>query len=176
MQPGKTIAGHKADAKDGFWTRYVTHMQAQGVKPPVVRWYVIRAEHYIRSVAQQRLEDHTPQDVTTYLEKRGRRGGMTDWQYRPAVEAIQQVLLSAEVAWAQQFDWSYWQASARTLPATHPTMAREVTPTPPTENTASTPTQSERTVRRRDTQVAWRQALIAEIRPEAIPSALKRPI
>jgi integron integrase len=164
MQPSKAIAGHKADAKDGFWTRYVTHMQAQGVKPTVVRWYVIRAEHYIRSVAQQRLEDHTPQDVTTYLEKLGRRGGMTDWQYRQAVEAIQQVLLIAEVAWAQQFDWSYWQASARTLPATHPTIAREVTPTPPMDNTASTQTQSERPVIRRDTQVAWRQALIAEIR------------
>jgi site-specific recombinase XerC len=139
-------------------------MQAQGVKPTVVRWYVIRAEHYIRSVAHQRLEDHTPQDVTMYLEKLGRRGSMTDWQYRQAVEAIQQVLLIAEVAWAQQFDWSYWQASARTLSATHPTIAREVTPTPPTATTTSTQTQSERSVIRRDPQVAWRQALIAEIR------------
>ena len=164
MPPSKAIAGHKADAKDGLWTRYVTHRQAQGVKPTVVLWYVIRAEHSIRSVAQQRLEDHTPQDVTTYLEKLGRSGGMTDWQYRQAVEAIPQVLLLADVAWAPQFAWSSWQASARTLPATHPTMAREVTPTPPTENTASTQTQSERPVIRRDPQVAWRQALIAAIR------------
>ena len=149
MQPRKAIAGHRADAQDGLWTRYVTHTQAQGVTPTVVRWYVIRAEQYIRSVAQQRLEDHTPQDVTTYLEQLGRRGGMTDWQYRQTVEAIQQGFRIAEVAWALQFDWAYWKASARTLPTTHPTIAREVAPTTPTEHTASTQTQSERPVTRR---------------------------
>ena len=31
-----------------------------------------------------------------------------------------------DVAWAQHFDWAYWKVSARTLPVTHPTSAREV--------------------------------------------------
>jgi hypothetical protein len=40
----------------------------------------LRAAHYIRRVAPRRLEDHTPQDVTMYLETLGRNGGITDWQ------------------------------------------------------------------------------------------------
>jgi hypothetical protein len=65
MPPRKAIAGHNADPQGSFWTRYVSHMQAQGVKSTVVRWYVIRAEHYLRSVAQQSLEEHMPQRFLT---------------------------------------------------------------------------------------------------------------
>ena len=70
----------------------MARIQAQGVKPTIVRWYVIRAEHYLRALSHQRLADHTPQDVTDYLEKLGRTGRMTDWQYRQTVDAIQQVV------------------------------------------------------------------------------------
>ena len=104
MQPIDGISGRKADTHSDFWDRYVAHMQAQGTKPTVVRWYVIRAEQYLRTMSHQRLADHTPQDVTTYLEVLGRRQSMTDWQYRQTVEAIQQLLLLAEIAWAHQFD------------------------------------------------------------------------
>ena len=61
MPPRKAIAGHNADPQNDCWTRYVSHMQAQGVKPTVLRWDVIRAEHYLRSVAQQRFEGHMQQ-------------------------------------------------------------------------------------------------------------------
>jgi len=125
---------------------------------------VIRAEQYIRTVSHQRLADHTPQDVTNDLEKLGRGGRMTDWQYRQTVEAIQQVLLIAEVAWAQHCDWAYWKASARTLPANHPTIAREVAPTSRTGDAEPTQTHSGRPVAGRDTPTAWRQELVAEIR------------
>jgi hypothetical protein len=147
-----------------LWERYVAHLQAQGVKPTVIRWYVIRADHYIRTVAHQGLAEHTPQDVTDYLENLGRTGRLTDWQYRQTVEAIQNVLHIAEVAWAQQFDWAYWKASTRTLPANHPTIAREVAPTTPTGDEASTQRHGGRPVTRRDPQAVWRQKLIAEIR------------
>jgi hypothetical protein len=163
-QPSQAIAGHKADAQDGLWTRDVTPMPAQGVQPTVGRWEVRRAAHSSRSVAPPRLEDHPPQDVTTSLETLGSSGGMTAWHSRQAVEAIPQVVLSAAGAWAQPFAWSSWQASARPWPATPPTMAREGTPTPPTAHTAATQTQSARPVRRRDTQGAGRQAGSAAMR------------
>ncbi len=86
---------------------YGVRQSLQGVAPTAVRWSGIRAEHYIRTVAHQRLADHTPQEVTDDLEKLGRSGRMADWQYRQTVEAIQQVLRIAEVAWAQQCDWAY---------------------------------------------------------------------
>ena len=161
MQPIEASAGRTPETNRTFWDRYVAHMQAQGVKPTVVRWYVIRAEQYIRTVSQQRLADHTPQDVTVYLEKLGRSRSLTDWHYRQTVEAIRQVLLLAKVAWAQQFDWAYWKASARTLPGNHPTLAREVAPTTRMGNEAPTQTPNGRPVTgHHDLQAAWRSGRV----------------
>ena len=57
-----------------FWDRYVAGLRAKQVKPTAVRWYVIRAEHYLQAMSHKRLAAHTPQDVTDYLEKLGRIG------------------------------------------------------------------------------------------------------
>lgn len=113
---------------DGFWDRYIASLRAKQVKPTAVRWYVIRAEHYLQAMSSKRLAEHTPQDVTHYLEKLGRIDRMTDWQYGQAVDAIQNLFVIGEVAWVQQFDWAYWKAAARTLPVNHPTIARETVP------------------------------------------------
>ena len=164
MQPVEAVSSHPTDGNNDFWDRYVARIQTQGVKPTIVRWYVIRAEHYLRTVTHQRLADHTPQDVIHYLEKLGRTVRMTDWQYRQTVEAIQQVLCVADVAWAPQFDWAYWKASARTLPANHPTIAREVAPTTLMGNEELPRTHGGYPAAGRDTQATWRQALIAEVR------------
>jgi integron integrase len=164
MQPVEVVSSHTTDGTHDFWDRYVARIQAQGVKPTIVRWYVIRAEHYLRTVAHQRLADHTPQDVTHYLEKLGRTGRMTDWQYRQTVEAIQQALCIAEVAWAQQFDWAYWKASARTLPAHHPTIAREGAPTTLMGHEEPSRAHSGDPEAGHGTQATWRQPLLAEIR------------
>jgi integron integrase len=164
MQPVEAVSSHPTDGNNDFWDRYVARIQTQGVKPTIVRWYVIRAEHYLRTVTHQRLADHTPQDVIHYLEKLGRTGRLTDWQYRQTVEAIQQALCVADVAWAPQLDWAYWKASARTLPANHPTMAREVAPTMLMGNEELPRTHGGYPAAGRDTQATWRQALIAEVR------------
>jgi hypothetical protein len=90
-----------------------------------VRWDVLRAEQYLRTVAPKPLAEPTPQDVPAYWEPLGRESHMTDWQSRQTVQVIQHLLRLREAAWTQQFDWDYWQASARTLPINHPTIARE---------------------------------------------------
>ena len=128
MQPTDAIPNPWCSPSDGFWDRYVTSLRAKQVKPTAVRWHVIRAEHYLQAMSHKRLAEHTPQDVTDYLEKLGRIGRMTDWQYGQTVDAIQHLCLMGEVAWAPQFDWAYWKASARTLTVHHPTIARETTP------------------------------------------------
>src|SRR5215813_13087892 len=81
MQPTKATSGSSHDPSDGFWDRYAARLRAQGVKPTAVRWYVIRAEQYLQAIAHKRLPEHTPQDVTDYLEKLGRIGRMAAWQY-----------------------------------------------------------------------------------------------
>lgn len=164
MQPVAIVSRPTPDGTHDFWDRYVARLQTQGRKPTIVRWYVIRAEHYLRTAAQPRLADHTPQDVTQYLEQMGRTGRLTDWQYRQTVEAIQQALCLADVAWAPHFDWAYWKASARTLPAHHPPMAREVAPPTRVGHEAPPRTPSGAPAAGRDTQTTWRQTLRAEIR------------
>ena len=79
MQPTNAMSGHMDDTSKGLWDRYVANIRAQGVKPTAVRWYVIRAEQYLRTVAPKPLAAHTPQDVTAYLETLGRGSTMTDW-------------------------------------------------------------------------------------------------
>ena len=142
----------------------MARIQALGIKPTIVRWYVIRTEPSLRTVTHQQLADHTPQDVTAYLEKLGRPGRMTDWQYRQTVEAIQQALCLAGVVWAPQFDWAYWKASARTLPASHPTIAREVPPPTRIGHEEPLRTHGGDPAAGRDTPAPWRQRLLAEMR------------
>ena len=69
MRPVEIRSNHVSAGSDDFWDRYVAHVQAQGVPPAVVRWYVIRTEHSIRAVAHAQLAEHTPQDVTQYGPK-----------------------------------------------------------------------------------------------------------
>ena len=101
MQPTNATSSHIDDTRKGVWDRYVANIRAQGVKPTAVRWYVIRAEQYLRTVAPKPLAEHTPQDVTTYLETLGRESHMTDWQYRQTVQAIQHLLRLSEAAWTR---------------------------------------------------------------------------
>ena len=89
MQLTDTTPRSPGGTRDGFWDRYVAHIRAKGVPSTAVRWYVIRAEHYLQAFVHKRLADHTPQDVTDYLEKLGRIGSIADWQYRQTVDALQ---------------------------------------------------------------------------------------
>jgi hypothetical protein len=89
MQPTIATPGPSRYPSDGFWDRYAARLRAQEVKPTALRWYVIRAEQYLQAVSQQRLTEHTPQEVTDYLEKLGRRSRMAAWHYGQTVEAIQ---------------------------------------------------------------------------------------
>jgi integron integrase len=164
MQPTNATSGPMDDTRKGLWDRYVANIRAQGVKPIAVRWYVIRAEQYLRTVAPKPLAEHTPQDVTAYLETVGRGSNMPDWQYRQTVQAIQHLLRLSEAAWTQQFDWDYWQASARPLPSNHPTIAREGATGTGEGNRQSQQPGTIRLAKVRQTHAAWCDALIAEIR------------
>src|SRR5215510_2514119 len=94
MPPTNATSGSSHNPSDGFWDRYAARLRAQEVKPTAIRWYVIRAEQYLQAVSQKRLTEHTPQDVTDYLEKLGRIGRMTEWQYCQTVDAIQKGVCS----------------------------------------------------------------------------------
>ncbi len=85
---------------------------------------MIRAEQFIKA-SEKRLEELEPNDVNRCLEAMGRKGNLKDWQFRQVVDAIQNLLLTARAACAENVDWDYWRDSARSLEPDHVTMARE---------------------------------------------------
>jgi len=150
------------DRAESFWNRYIKYANKHGVTPPFDRWYVIRAEQYIRALADQKLAAQGPDDVISYLTKLGRKGRLKDWQFRQTVDAIQILFLLIEAPWLKLVDWDYWKDSARSLPSTHPTTARD-----PSVAVHTTATQNENTGTLDDVRRTHQRefsSLIAEIR------------
>lgn len=108
-----------------FWDRYIEILYKQGVKSDTTRWYVRRAEQYIRACPDKKLAQHSAEDLSRYLEKLGRSGRLNDWQFRQAVDAIRNLFRLITVKWENEFDWQYWYDSSQSLPADHRTLARE---------------------------------------------------
>ena len=128
MQFTDTTARSNQSAIDRFWDRYIAHLYKQGVKEKAARWYVIRAEEYIKSIPDKQLAQHTAKEVTDYLESVGRLDGLTDWQFDQIIDAIQNLFLTAGLELSSGVDWDFWHNSARSLPSNHPTIARETSP------------------------------------------------
>jgi integron integrase len=121
------MTNNKANTKSKigrFWDMYLERLHKQGVKPPSDRWFVIRAEEYIKA-SDKRLAAHTKEDVSSFLENLGRKDGIFDWQFRQAVDAIQNLLVTAHAPCVEHVDWGYWRDSAQSLQKDHPTIARE---------------------------------------------------
>lgn len=108
-----------------FWDNYLKLLHKQGVKPPADRWHVLRAEGFIRAFAGQRLADLSADDVSGYLQRVGREGGLADWQFRQVVVAIRILFSTVKPEWLDAFDWAYWLGSATELEPGHPTIARQ---------------------------------------------------
>ncbi len=81
----------KNDPVKIFWDKYIKHLADIGVKPSVSRWYVIRAEQYIKRFPNKKLLDHSPEDIICYLKEQGGNGKISDWQFCQLVDAIQKL-------------------------------------------------------------------------------------
>ena len=112
MHPNRT---RSQSANDRFWDRYIQAVEKLGVSEHAARWYVKRAEQYLKSLPDKRLAQHTPEDVDGYLRRLGRLDGIEDWQFRQAVDAIQTLFRVAGLATADRVDWGFWHASAQSL-------------------------------------------------------------
>jgi hypothetical protein len=63
--------------------------------------------------------------VDAYLADLGRKPEIKGWQVRQAADAIRMLLELAHATWVGEVDWAHWQASARDLGPSHPTVARD---------------------------------------------------
>ena len=114
----------QTNAVKHFWDRYIHYLIDSDIKSSVARWYVIRAEQYIKFFPDKRLADQSPQDVVCYLEGQSRNANLEDWQFCQIVNAIQKLFAMLEVSWLDEVDWQHWQHSV-SLSGAHPTIARE---------------------------------------------------
>jgi hypothetical protein len=106
-----------------FWARYAEKVVESVAKPPLHRWLVNRAEAYVAAHPGRQLADQSPAEVAAYLAALGRQPEVTGWQVCQAADAIRIRLALAGVAWINEVDWAHWQASARGLGSSHPTVA-----------------------------------------------------
>ncbi len=116
-----------------FWPRYISALQKRGVKQKNLRWYVMRAEAFVRSQRNGPSSGCTPEAVQAYFADLGRSPSLKPWQFKQAITAVR--ILCVDVVrsdWAKGFDWEYWDDAAEPLEPLHPTIAREV----PLERTA----------------------------------------
>lgn len=122
------MAPSRQDASTGrgqFWDRYIEFLRKQGINSPADRWYVIRAEQFLRAFPDTSLRKQSATNVETYLKELDGKNQLTDWQFQQSVDAIQKLVSLANLPWTTEFDWTYWKDSARSLPINHPTIARE---------------------------------------------------
>ncbi len=96
-----------------FWDRYIAILDKQGIKRNAGRWYVRRAESFIKATAGHQLAELTARDVTLYLENLGRKSRIQAWQFRQAVDAIQILLHLAQAPCTASINWEYWRTSAQ---------------------------------------------------------------
>ncbi len=108
----ESMQSSSPQAVESFWSRYLKLPDKQRINSKARRWYVRRAEQYIKAHVGRPLRTHTPAMVTGYLEDLGRLGGLEGWQFHQAVHAIQILFRDLlAVTWAGEVDWGKLQAS-----------------------------------------------------------------
>jgi integron integrase len=128
-----------ADLRQKFWDKYVDLLVRRGVSRATARWYVMRAEAYLREIPRDKITDHESGDVTAYLEAVMRDGNLLDWQFRQLIHALRCLFSDTlKLSWAASFNWQHWNNLARNLESMRNAVPNEVPqrPTVPESHTA----------------------------------------
>lgn len=120
--------GNKPDSYliDRFWHNYLSILDNNSVPLRSRVWYRKHIEKYIEAHSGERLAVHTPENIDSYLNVKGRNATLHEWQFRQIAEALR--LLFCELVrpdWAGEYDWYAWRAKARDLESDHPSLLRD---------------------------------------------------
>jgi integron integrase len=112
-----------------FWEKYTDKTKAYNIKQSALRWYVKRAEDYIKAYKDKKLIEHTDKDVERYLKKMSAKSGFADWQFTQIVNALRILFVDMLGSqWAKNYNWDEWSESAKELSPSHATVARDYSP------------------------------------------------
>lgn len=108
-----------------FWEKYIEKSTRYGIKQDLIRWHVKHAELYIKA-HKTRLKEHTALDLDKYLQDKGRNRHLKDWQYCQIVDALRILFVDVVASpWSSSYPWDDLKSQARSLPVSHPTIARQ---------------------------------------------------
>lgn len=108
-----------------FWEKFIEKSKSYDIKQDHVRWYVKHAEQYIRA-HDSRLSEHSAVDIDKYLQEKGRNIRLKDWQFCQVVDALRILFVDIVVSpWSSEYPWDDRKSQALSLPASHPTIARQ---------------------------------------------------
>jgi hypothetical protein len=74
------------------------------VREDAERWYVLRAEGFLKAMQPRRLAELTPADIDGYLAAQGRNTRLRPWQFVQSVDAIQMLGQTARASWTARVD------------------------------------------------------------------------
>ena len=57
------------DVVERFWDKFIDSVRKIGAKESALRWYVRHAEQYLKAFPDKRLNLHTCEDVSGYLNR-----------------------------------------------------------------------------------------------------------
>ncbi len=104
-----------------FWDNYVAKLKYIGVKPTAIRWYVRYVEKYIQKQPDNKLKNHTAEDVSVYITNMQRVDYLKDWQFRQLVHALEILFTDiVKLQWAHTFKWDEHTLTSSSFSNSHP--------------------------------------------------------
>lgn len=115
------------EAISRFWDKFIEISKGYNSNPDITRWYIVRAEEYIKAHPQQRLKTHKPVHVERYFSKIAEEKRLQNWQFRQLVIALKILFMDIlKAKWASSFPRNLWLEDQQPLPPDHPTLARDI--------------------------------------------------
>lgn len=97
-----------------FWNNYLAPVFEHDIDSHLYHWYVKHCEHFIRTYAETRLKQHTPNTITEYFSSLLQTSTFKTWQKMQAVDALK-FFISIHSPLHHQIDWKHWKMSRKEL-------------------------------------------------------------
>lgn len=112
-----------------FWHNYLSVLEKHRIPRASRAWYRRHVEAFIESTRSRRLSQNLPEHIDSYLNAKGRKTNLPEWQFRQLVDALQLLFCHLiQPAWASTYDWAHWRAFARELEPDHPSILQSGPP------------------------------------------------
>lgn len=108
------------------WDLYRQCLATANIKQNAQRWYVIRAESFLKALPCRTMAEIAENHVIEFFDNVVSNSHLNDWQVLQTIDAIQ--ILCTKVIDGNRFsaiNWSDFRLGVKSLDSSHPTLARE---------------------------------------------------